>query len=203
MTKPKIVVTGYGPFGSYEDNPSSEIVQRLSSFDDLKEHADLVTELIAVDYTEAEECACKANKELKSGFVIHVGVHPVSRCVKLEQQSFSHGYCGVDVNGKVPLMNCCRLETSEEPTVLRSFLDCESLAKDVSDAVQNDEVSVVSSSNPGRYLCAYIYYCSLLLSGGRALFVHVPEFDEASTPELITNILREIILGVAKRIKNQ
>ncbi|KAH7701061.1 Protein M04C9.3 b [Aphelenchoides avenae] len=185
MTKPKIVVTGYGPFGSYEDNPSSEIVQRLSSFDDLKEHADLVTELIAVDYTEAEECACKANKELKSDFVIHVGVHPVSRCVKLEQQSFSHGYCGVDVNGKVPLMNCCRLETSDEPTILRSFLD------------------LVSSSNPGRYLCAYIYYCSLLLSGGRALFVHVPEFDEASTPELITNILREIILGVAKRIKNQ
>lgn len=65
MSKPRIVVTGYGPFGSYETNPSSEVVQRLATVAELKEHTDLVTELIQVDYEQAQQFACRVRSELQ------------------------------------------------------------------------------------------------------------------------------------------
>lgn len=54
-----------------------------------------------------------------------------------------------------------------------------------------------------RYLCAYVYYCSLLLSDGRALFVHIPEFDEAATPGVLTEILCSVVVSVAKRLRTE
>jgi pyroglutamyl-peptidase len=197
MTKPKIIVTGYGPFGSYAFNPSSEVVSRLKDIPEIRDCVELSTEILSVDYEDALAFAVKAG-EYEPDFIIHVGVHPTNCCVKLEQQSFSHGYCGVDVNGKVPLLNRCQLAKHEDQSTLQSVLDCDALADQVSSGFKR--LAVLRSDNPGRYLCAYVYYCSLLLQSGRALFVHIPEFDEIATPEAILEILCRIIKRIAEQL---
>ncbi|VDN51406.1 unnamed protein product [Dracunculus medinensis] len=53
-----------------------------------------------------------------------------------------------------------------------------------------------------RYLCAYAYYISLNRSREKSLFVHIPEFDEICTEEVLINIVKEIIRICLDHLKN-
>uniref|UniRef100_A0A0N4UXH7 Peptidase C15 n=1 Tax=Enterobius vermicularis TaxID=51028 RepID=A0A0N4UXH7_ENTVE len=44
-----------------------------------------------------------------------------------------------------------------------------------------------------RYLCAYAYFISLTHNRDRTLFVHVPDFDDKVTEEVMFSALRLII----------
>ncbi|KAL3074953.1 hypothetical protein niasHS_014398 [Heterodera schachtii] len=62
-------------------------------------------------------------------------------------------------------------------------------------------LNIAISEDPGRYLCGYIYYCSLLNLAGRSLFVHIPPFDDKThTPQRITRLLGQLVVEVAKQI---
>jgi hypothetical protein len=50
-------------------------------------------------------------------------------------------------------------------------------------------------------LCGYIYYCSLQKAKGRSLFVHIPPFDDKCTPELLTTILKQILIEICTILK--
>ncbi|KAI1728669.1 pyroglutamyl peptidase domain-containing protein [Ditylenchus destructor] len=230
-----IVVTGYGSFGSFHRNPAQVTVEmlaeRLNSSStsplakELSAHKmKVITKIVSVDYADAAALSKEVCEKMQAEFVIHVGVHPTIRCINLETTSFR--------NGNVPLGNCCILcpdSCSAPPPskVLKTCLDCEKL-KDHITRNESAGLSINISTDPGRFLCAYIYYCSLYLNAGRSLFVHIPPFtgeEESSddeepqndkkniktlqnssnshtnvTPELLTDMLERIIIGVAEQI---
>ena len=63
---------------------------------------------------------------------------------------------------------------------------------------RNDEADKVSiSTDPGRYLCDFVFYKSLHSSKGRSLFIHVPPlnkpFNEDELAKIICDVLQCII----------
>ena len=151
--------------------------------------------------------------------MIHLGVHPDKKVVRLEQQSFSHGYCLKDVSGRppiffdyklflgqVPLMNCCDFDAENslsECKTLSTVLDCVKIVSVLSESetIQESGLKILQSKDPGRFLCGYVYYCSLYLNDGKSLFVHVPDFDEKITLEVLTNVVEKIIQEIVKQIE--
>jgi pyrrolidone-carboxylate peptidase len=63
MTKRKFLVSGYGPFGSYESNPSSVIVSELKNME-FPDDLELTFAVVDVDYAEALRCSQHACTEL-------------------------------------------------------------------------------------------------------------------------------------------
>ena len=60
------------------------------------------------------------------------------------------------------------------------------------------------SEDAGRYLCDFIYYKSLHVMSGDALFVHVPELDgDLITAEKISHDLAEIIRQICTSMNNE
>lgn len=61
--KKRIAVTGYGPFGSVDINPSAVIVENLASikFPDIE----LMTEIIPVAYANADRCSSRLCADVK------------------------------------------------------------------------------------------------------------------------------------------
>lgn len=56
-SKKKLVLTGFGPFGQYKENPSSILVSRISKLGlpkELSENYQLVTTLLDVAYTRVD-----------------------------------------------------------------------------------------------------------------------------------------------------
>ncbi|KAH7723806.1 pyroglutamyl-peptidase 1-like protein [Aphelenchoides avenae] len=102
-----------------------------------------------------------------------------------------------DIKGNLP---CCHLLSNQ--TRISSVLDFTQLANEVIDSGSVSSHLIMSSYDPGNYLCGYIYYQSLLLEEGRALFVHVPNFTERLTPEVLTEALHGIVLAVVKQVTN-
>lgn len=66
--RPRIVVTGYGSFGSYAVNPSTVVVEALASSwsQRLSEEFDLITRVLAVDYEEALAMSRSSCEELQA-----------------------------------------------------------------------------------------------------------------------------------------
>uniref|UniRef100_A0A914HFE7 Pyroglutamyl-peptidase I n=1 Tax=Globodera rostochiensis TaxID=31243 RepID=A0A914HFE7_GLORO len=213
----RILITGYGPFGNVSANPSAVIVDKLKPDDDDKEafraaaadQVELVTKVIDVDYASALNCSNWALRELNVDFAIHIGVHPGSGCVFLEKRAFRNGYVSKDVQGAVPLRNCCELSEcpqrigQPEPNRDCRFtvLDLDRLRTALLQSMRDTPLNIQISEDPGRFLCGYIYYCSLLNLSGRSLFVHIPPFDHTFTPELITRLIKQIVIEVVKMIR--
>lgn len=124
------------------------------------------------------------------------------------------------------MMNCCEATPKTDENVpqqetigkiLNTSIDCEQLRQQVLAAFEGKELpfKIEISDDPGRlfygilihkifcrYLCAYIYYCSLLLSSGRCLFVHIPPFDEKCTPKKLIAVLKQIVIELHKMKSN-
>ncbi|KAI6203654.1 hypothetical protein M3Y94_00581700 [Aphelenchoides besseyi] len=190
----RICVTGYG--SGFDVNPAQVIVRNLSKYE-FPSNLDVTTEIIEVSYNSANECSTKLCEFHRSRWFSVNGY--LCDSIEMEKQAFSHGYVSVDVNGKVPLLNRSIVELkNEEPRILKTMLDCESIAK----AADNlyPEIEVGTSTNPGRFLCGYIYYLSLAKSNGRAVFIHVSRFSEEATEEMMTETVAHIVRLISKQI---
>uniref|UniRef100_A0A914YF08 Pyroglutamyl-peptidase I n=1 Tax=Panagrolaimus superbus TaxID=310955 RepID=A0A914YF08_9BILA len=203
IKRKKLVVTGYGPFGNYEENPSSIIVKKLKETglpDDLKVDYELETHLLDVAYDKADTFVCDNVQKKPAHFYIHIGVHPFKKIVKLEQQSSSDGYCRKDINGTCPSNDrACVAPNCGTTEKLQSSFDCKKAVNNIKPKFADTHIIIESSIDPGNYLCGYIFYCTLKANNGKSLFIHIPTFDETSKPETIQKIVEEIIREVLKQ----
>ncbi|EGT36582.1 hypothetical protein CAEBREN_16058 [Caenorhabditis brenneri] len=199
MQKKKVVVTGFGPFRGFEDeNPSSVVIDELkkTGIDDV----DLELHKITVAYEDVSKKVPELWNEHQPDLVIHLGVHPVSKTIKFEQQAFSDGYCSNDVNGCTPEGN--RTTCSSQEEVLKSCIDCDQLVINVTERCGLDGekkyggLIVKKSEDPGRYLCGYSYFLSLHEDCSKSLFIHVPAFEGECTKEAVAEVIRETIKSI-------
>ncbi|CAJ0594949.1 unnamed protein product [Cylicocyclus nassatus] len=194
-----VVVTGFGAFGNFTENPSSQIVdlleeKKIPGFD-----GKLVTTKMDVAYTEVEETVKKLWK-YEPKLVVHLGVHGCNRHIKLEKRSFGKGYTAYDVKGCVPENNVCSAYSQCSSFILNTSINCAAIAAQVKDEINCKDLKITASLDPGRYLCAYSFYLSLSHDESRCLFVHVPPFDSVCTLEIVTEAIQKIILAVLKTL---
>ncbi|PAV59561.1 hypothetical protein WR25_22967 [Diploscapter pachys] len=185
-----VVVTGFGPFGIFNDNPSTDVANRMKEVG-IDENVSLIVEIMTVAYDEVEQKVEKLWKEHNPDLIIHIGAHNEPGCIKLEQQAFLDGYCRYDVKSCVPAMNVC--PAMKDP-ILISEIDCARIVEQVSKKVHIDGIaSLEKSEDPGRYLCGYSFYLSLSRDKSKSLFIHVPPFDEKCTLEVVAQVVKETI----------
>lgn len=132
--------------------------------------------------------------------VVHVGVSSFATGLTLEQQAHKSGYCGKDVEGKLPPRNEV---SSGKAEVIQPVFDVEEVCKAVDKA--KIQVPVCCSSNAGRYLCEFTYFMSLNIDNLRTIFIHVPELNKPYSAmemaEGIKTVLRVLIQEL--RARNQ
>jgi pyroglutamyl-peptidase len=91
----------------------------------------------------------------------------------LETQAFNKGYGSLDNTGNLPEGGVC---VEGCPDYLESSIDMRTICQNVNSSTCG-LVSCVST-DPGRYLCDYIFYSSLCVDKTRTAFVHVPVLNK-------------------------
>ncbi len=130
--------------------------------------------------------------------VIHCGVSRSDTQISVERQSFNTDYRSVDVEHCCPADECCR---KSGPDTLCTSLNVDRLCERANKccSLNGFITNAQPSTDPGRYLCAYIYYTSLSIDASRSLFVHVPSKDRFPVNEMSV-ALKEIILDALNQI---
>uniref|UniRef100_A0A5K3F2F3 Pyroglutamyl-peptidase I n=1 Tax=Mesocestoides corti TaxID=53468 RepID=A0A5K3F2F3_MESCO len=191
---PKVVVTGFGPFGGVLLNSSTIAVQTLrnrwrSMEPGLSPTIDLIVlPNIEVSYRNVDVVVSEIWNIIKPDLVIHVGVDATSSTIKLETQSGSGPYvledvCGLTCDFEDLRGHICTTLSLSEPCAL----------------LQSAGYSCCLSTNPGRFLCSYIYHRSLERDPNRTLFVHVPTISEIFTPDYLGDFLLLLIISLCKQ----
>ncbi|KAG7377582.1 G protein-activated inward rectifier potassium channel 2 [Phytophthora pseudosyringae] len=176
--KRDVYVTGFGKFGDILENPTTFLATKLAEHPNVTEShvlevsAESCVEELADMYARAEERG-------RPCIFLHFGVSAISRTLKLEQVGYNMADFRIpDERGYV-----AKDETIHEgePDEIATKLPLEEMLK----TLQAVHPRVALSTDPGRYICNYVYYQSLVWvkrqeakghSEHLALFVHVPEF---------------------------
>jgi len=169
MARPRVLLTGFGPFPGVPENPSGWLAETLAATTrghGFEPHgAVLPTEWAAV-----AALAPRLQAELQPLVTIHFGVSARATGLRLERTAHNRAAPRVDVCGVKPASRAilddgaARLETRLPVTTLAARLRAQGHA-------------ARASQSCGRYLCNFLYYHSLARTqrhGGDALFVHVP-----------------------------
>jgi pyroglutamyl-peptidase len=181
--KRKFILTGFGPFGDIESNPSSELVRELG-----KLRSDIIATIPNIPVSErgvdnAIESILNSSITDDNILVIHLGVDETATHIKLEQFAYN------EKNFRIPDMD-------------GNVYDGEPISPGKPDRLSTQLVSssidhsmVISSSDPGGYICNMLYYKSLD-SGLQSLFIHIPPFTVIAKREqvvIIQRILDDIV----------
>jgi pyroglutamyl-peptidase len=236
-----LVVTGFGAFSGVQENPTQRLIARLRQnlptvgeavvhYDVLEvsvECVDVFLKETLVENTTLAHYFSMTESEFsaldKNIICVHLGVDSNAKCVKLERAAFNNMTFRVpDFRNFQPQQMKiepsidldCRMETT---WALESLLDpLSQLARgcpaERPELCLDGRYQVIESSDPGRYLCNYIYYRSLLIGRDqevstshktcyRSLFVHVPPFevmDEGFQVKFVETLLQQMVFQLRR-----
>lgn len=171
-----ILLTGFEPFGTVQDNPSQRIVEHIAA----QNYADIVTHVFPVDYVKAGVQLKALIEEHQPEAIILLGVAQSRDVISLER-------IAVNVNDASIPDNEGNLKSGQQivedaPVGYWSTLPLDAMYEAVSKA----EIPVKMTNHAGAYLCNHVFYMArhLLESSGKSHipcgFIHVPDMgDEA------------------------
>lgn len=200
-TRPVILLTGFGPFADYKTNPAWLALQALEKQcnDGLPtSKVKFIYRMIPVEYETVSETMPRWWNELRPKVIIHVGTG-LPGGIHVEKRAYNKGYCCRDVESQVPCDNCY---AEDGPAYLETELNVEEIVEAInSNLQQTDGLRPAKISlNPGRFLCGFIYYQSLLRYSRRCIFIHVPPTDDSCvTAEKLAHGLKQVVLDVIKQ----
>lgn len=203
--KLRILLTGFGPFNGVVENPTTYLIQELT--DEIANctaglsDSHIQTKLLDVSCDGVDSAICRdttTNTDSNSYYdlYIHLGVNSSATSICLEQSAYNcKDFRCADNKGYQPqqqsICDACRYDEN-----LNTFINIDDAIVKLNELGYNGLVSV--STDPGRFLCNYVYYqslqhqklkCKPMLS----LFVHVPQFtviDKSKQLECIKSLLR-------------
>ena len=166
----RVLVTGFGPFGGFADNPSEEAVRILAETG--IEGVGLVTEVLPVEFAAAP--ARIGELVRGGGFALVVCTGVAGRdMLTLERVAVNLVDARIpDAAGLQPV----DVPVSEGgPSALFTTLPVEAMAR----AIRGEGIDCELSLSAGSYVCNAVMYAALQAApeGTRAGFVHVPPAD--------------------------
>ena len=182
----RVVLTGYGRFGGVDENPTEMIIRALldkcANVDHL-EVLDVSVDCVSQFHDRVDCC--------EDTLYVHLGVHGDTKCMLLEKYAYNNMTFRIpDQAGFCPAGQCID-DNAPLDTVLQTEIDIEK----VIDRLTAENFTVRISTDPGRFLCNYVYYQSLrhlTCRGhkGLAVFVHVPPVQNMSIDDQIIFVER-------------
>ncbi|KAI2491435.1 Pyroglutamyl peptidase [Fragilaria crotonensis] len=194
------IVTGFGPFQHSTENPTTVIATKLKDY--VRDtNISLLTTLVIETSAEAAQAETDRLKETiakqKNGNVVvllHMGVNCMGTRFQLEQCAYNEANFSIpDEKGFQPrheeVIEAC------EPALMTK-LDVDRILMDLG------LDSFVVSTDPGRFVCNYTYYCSLSkfhdCDDVYTLFLHVPPFSVVPEAEQL-----QVVLHLMDTIRRQ
>jgi len=175
-----IILTGFGPYGKDTTNLSSEIVLNLelSNVD-----FPVVKKVFPVSWASSLNSLRNLLTHVKSNpkLVILLGIHE-SKEFHIEKYGWNFVF-GKDIKNKFKF----GLIRYKSPFILRTIMNI-----DKPYSYLHNKVKIAISNYSGMYLCNYIYYWALLLSGQKypVIFIHIPHKIELDTG---TKVIEKLI----------
>ena len=209
-TNVSFVVTGFGPFRNVTNNPTTVISNKLPDYISVQDKDLALTTFVIETSAEAAQRETnqlqeKITQQQKNGDIavlLHLGVNYLGTHFQLEQCAYN------EANFRVPDEQGCQLCNAKvmdgsEPTLM-TRLDLHKIQQDLG------LESVVVSTDPGRFVCNYTYFCSLAkfkeCPSVYTLFLHVPPFSVVPEDEqlrVVTLVLESIRKQVDNRVCKQ
>ena len=171
--RPRLLLTGFGPFPGAPRNPTAEVVARLAERG--------VGERLGVDITahvfsttwEALDDLAGLLAEARPDIVLHLGLKRRATAIAVEAFGRNRvSMAAVDAAGRRPLATTL---DADAPPRLASTVP----ARRIAARIAGLGLPVEISADAGRYLCNGLLWRSLRLSGGRPTgFLHLPPTRE-------------------------
>eukprot|EP00158_Paraphelidium_tribonemae_P006591 Partr_v1_DN27893_c0_g1_i1_m23063 putative Pyroglutamyl-peptidase len=188
-----ILVTGYEAFGNIGKNPSWLAVDLLPDTIRLSDgdSCSIVRLKFRVVYSDIDDfyktsfATMCDDRESKPAMIIHCGVATDSQTIRLEKFAYNLSR-GLDVLGK------CPEGPIDEMLPLDSTLPSKLNLKAAADMLSSQGLHTRVSTDPGRFLCNYVFYQALRISDidSRVVFFHVP-------PENRPRTIRRLALAIS------
>ncbi len=164
----KILVTGFGPFGEWAENPTQLTVAKLGAVAD----PNVATHVFQTSYVEVQRDLPVVLDEVHPDCVLALGLAGNSETVRLEERAHNVSHSGAqDVMG---LVHDGEIQPGA-PEFLSSTLPLDGLET----LLAAKGVAVSRSADAGGYLCNFVFYLlqhhAMRLKIERSGFVHLPD----------------------------
>lgn len=191
---PRILLTGFEPFGNVEVNPTEEIVNEISKRipSHAKEH--LTTMVLPV----TSEASSLVDSRLKEDFdyVVHLGLHLKIEDIALER-------IGINIDDyRIPDNTGVRLRDRPIDPKGENAYFVSLPVRDIEKALLDRDIPCHISYSAGTYLCNHLLYTTLNFIaqnklGTRAGFIHVPPIGKMNLELMIKATLMTLeVLGL-------
>ena len=176
MARPRVLITGFSPYPGVAENPSGWLAETLAArkFHDYN----LQARVLPTEWQAVAELIPRLHGSAQPHVMIHFGVSPRAKTLRIERAAHNRAASLTDACGAVPgtrvisTNGAMRLDTSLPVTQIAAHLRTQGMVAH-------------SSRSCGRYLCNFLYYCSLQWAqahGRDTLFVHVPHPASQDAP---------------------
>ena len=178
MARPRVLITGFGPFPGFADNPSAWLVETLAKRQESPEfglHARILP-------TAWEEVALtpRLYKVLQPHAVIHFGVSERDQAFCIERSAHNRLSRQPDARGTTPEGRTIRTGGPQR-------FDTPFPAAGLAAHLRRSGFAARTSRSAGVYLCNFLYYHSLEWacrqpSAPPVIFVHIPPWTRTRGP---------------------
>lgn len=206
MARPRVLITGFGPFPGVPDNPSAWLAatlaeQRLPEFD-----GELHMRVLSTEWRPTQLIP-RLYEALQPHVMIHFGVDRRAKALRIERFAHNRAAPRADASGALPSGSLIHPEGADRH-------ETQIPAVTLAAHLRRRGISAVASRSAGSYLCNFLYYHSLDWArrqdnASLALFVHIPLLQRAGpftegklllaareTLQFVLNIAQERSLSV-------
>lgn len=197
--RPRVLVTGFGPFPGVAENPSGWVAERVAATAP-PTSCMLYRAVLPTEWTAVASRAAYFHQAIRPRLIIHFGVQTEATEIQLECKAHNQIEQRPDAAGAHPGRHDVIAGGSD---MLETWLPVDALVS----RLQAENLPARSSQSCGRYLCNDLYFRSLNWAeqnGSDALFVHVPHIHILSMSTLLQAaelILQEALHAVQLQSK--
>ena len=173
MARPRVLLTGFGPFPGVTENPSAWLAETLAErAPSLGLDCELHAAVLPTEWEAVAALAPRLYETLQPRVMIHFGLSERARSFRIERSAYNRALPRADALGKLP---ASPVILAERPDRLDTGLPAAALTAGLRARGHTAE----TSRSAGRYLCNFLYYLSLEWAARQespplALFMHVP-----------------------------
>ena len=169
MARPRVLLTGFGPYPGVARNPSGWLAETLAARQPSHD-CDLQARVLPTEWAAVAALTPRLHETLQPHVMIHFGVSSRAKTLCIERSAHNRAASRIDACGATPGM-----PTISPGGAMR--LDTRLPVKGLAAHLRTQGVAARVSRSCGRYLCNFLYYRSLQWAQAQArdaLFVHVP-----------------------------
>ncbi len=189
MSRPRILITGFGPFPGAPDNSSAWLAESLAAtHSPSRPEYDLRAEVLPTEWDKVGSLGPKLTERHRPRLILHLGLSKRAREFRIERSAHNLIDPREDARGTVlgrrTILDCAerRLDTTIPASRLAKHL-------------RMQDLPAVASRSAGTYLCNYLYYLSLHQTRRQdaacdVCFVHLPPGPHHGGPLSEAELLR-------------